>query len=259
MIKSGNQLLMIELTLMRFKSPLIEATLLKRSFRFLAEVGLKNKKKRMLYCPNLGALRHCDVLGSRVWFSNPNRLSQGHLDIWELTEIDGVWLVFINQGYASALVREAVEYHLIPELEGFRFLQSPMMPSFGHGIEMLLKENGEQCFIHAEPVLTADERNEGYFPEERGVGISALEELMALKEAGHRAILFYCIQHNGITCLRPADNIDPVYGMRLREAVALGVEFLAYRAYISLQEVTLGSAVPILLTQESGVKSQDWQ
>lgn len=245
---------------MRFKSPLIEAVLLKRSFRFLAEVSLKNKKKRMLYCPNLGSLRHCDVLGSRVWFSNPNRLSQGYLDVWELTEVDGGWLVFINQGYAGILVREAIEYHLIPELEGFHFLQNPMTPSFGHGIEMLLKENGEQCFIHAETVLSADERNEGYFPEERGMGIAALEELIALKEAGHRAILFYCIQHNGITCLRPADNIDPTYGIRLREAVTLGVECLAYRAHISLQEVVLGSRVPILLAEEPlGIKSGNWK
>jgi len=254
MNKNANQLFTVEL--MRFKSPLIEAILLKRSFRFLAEVTLKNKKRRMLYCPNLGSLPHCDVLGSRVWFSNPNRLSQGYLDIWELTEVDGGWLVFINQGYAGILVREAIEYHRIPELEGFRFLQSPMMPSFGHGIEMLLKENGEQCFIHSEPVLSASVRNEGYFPEEKGMGISALEELMALKAAGHRAILFYCIQHNGITCLRPADNIDPLYGIRLREAVTLGVECLAYRTHISLQEVTLGSAVPVLLTQETlGIKS----
>jgi sugar fermentation stimulation protein A len=243
---------------MKFKSPLIEAILLKRSFRFLAEVTLKNKKRRMLYCPNLGTLQHCDVLGSRVWFSNPNRLSQGYLDIWELTEVDGGWLVFINQGYAGLLVREAIENHLIPELEGFRFLQSPMMPSFGHGIEMLLKENGEQCFIYTEPVLCGNERNEGYFPEEKGRGISALGELMALKEAGHRAILFYCIQHNGITCLRPADSIDLAYGIRLREAANLGVEFLAYRAHISLQEVTLGSVVPVLLTQEPlGIKSEN--
>lgn len=241
---------------MRFKSPLTEAVLLKRSFRFLAEVILKNKRKRMLYCPNLGSLRHCDVLGSRLWFSNPNRLSQGYLDIWELTEVDGGWLVFINQGYAGILVREAIEYHLIPELEGFRFLQSSMMPNFGNSIEMLLKENGEQCFIHVESVLCADKRNEGYFPAEKGIGISALEELMALKEAGHRTILFYCIQHNGITCLRPADSIDPIYGVRLREAVSSGVELLAYRAHISLQEVTLGSAIPVLLTEESlGINS----
>ena len=245
---------------MKFKSPLIEAVLLKRSFGFLAEVLLKNKQKRMLYCPNLGSLRHCDVLGSRLWFSSSNRFSQGYLDVWELTEVDGGWLVFINPGYAGILVREAIEYQLIPELAGFHFLQSSMRPSFGYGIEMLLKENGEQCFIHAEPVLSSAERNQGYFPEERGMGISALEELIALKEAGHRAILFYCIQHNGITCLRLANNIDPRYAIRLREALALGVECLAYRAHISLQEVILGSRVPILFAEEPlGIKSGNWK
>jgi sugar fermentation stimulation protein A len=235
---------------MRFKSSLTEGILLKRSFRFLAEVSLKNKRKRMLYCPNLGSLRHCDVLGSRIWFSSSNRISQGYLDIWELTEIDGGWLVLINEGYAGLLIREAIEQCRIPELEGFRFLQSPITPSFGNGIEMLLKENGEQCFIHVEPVLYADERNEGYFPEEKGLGILPLTELIMLKEAGYRTILFYCIQHNGITCLRPADFIDPFYGELLRKAVGKGIEVLAYRTNISLQEITLEAPIPVLLSED---------
>jgi sugar fermentation stimulation protein A len=236
---------------MRFKNPLTEAILLKRSFRFLAEVTLKNKKKRMVYCPNLGLLRQCDVLGSRVWFSNPNRLSQGSLDIWELTEVDGGWLVFINQGYTGLLVREGIEYGLIPELADFRFLQSPMIPTFGHGVEMLLKDNGEQCFIHVELVLSADNKNAGYFPDEKGSGIEALEELIALKKAGHRAMLFYCIQHNGITCFRPADDVDTFYTDQLRAAAALGVEILAYRTNISLKEIIMGSKVPVVLSEAS--------
>ena len=63
---------------MKFKGVLTEGELLKRHYRFLAEVALKNRKKRMLYCPNLSAMSHCDVLGSRIWYSTANRLSQGY-------------------------------------------------------------------------------------------------------------------------------------------------------------------------------------
>ena len=234
---------------MQFKAPLIEAVLIKRYFRFLVDVILNNKKKRTVYCPNLGVLTHCDVLGSRIWVSNPTRLSQGCLEIWELVEVNGGWLVCVNPEHAEILAREAIELGIIPELAGFRFLQIPIVPRLGHGIELLLKENGEQCFIHVEPVLFGDDRRDSYFPEEKGAGLAALLELIALKEHGHRALLLYCIQHNGASSFRPSDVIDPEYGRVLREAVAKGVEVMAYRTQISLHEITLETKVPVLLSE----------
>ena len=231
---------------MKFKSTLTEAILLKRHYRFLAEVVLKNKKKRMLYCPNLGPISHCDVLGSRIWFSSANRLSQGYLDIWEITEVNGGWLVLMNPGHAPFLVREAVELGVVAELEGFHFLQSPLVPGSATGIELLIKNDREQCFVHIEPVLFANDQSEGFFPDEKGWGSSALYDLMALKEMGHRAILFYCVQHSGVGSIRPADAIDPMYGKILREAVSRGVEVLAYRVNIDFQEIRLEARVPVL-------------
>ncbi len=235
---------------MKFKSPLIEAVLLKRHFRFLVDVALSNKKKRMLYCPNLGPLHHCDVLGSRIWFSMANRLSQGYLDVWELAEVNGGWLVGVNPEHAQILVREALECEKLPSLEDFRFFHSPAISKLGNGIELLLKQTGEQCFIRIQPVYFADERNHGLFPEEKGVGISVLYDLMALRESGHRTILFYCAQHTGITCIRSADNIEPQYGQILREAINKGVEVLAYRANINVREMTLDAQIPILLPED---------
>lgn len=235
---------------MKFRGPLTEAILLKRYFRFLVEVLLKNKKKRMLYCPNLGPLTHCDRLGSRAWFSSVSRLSQGYLDNWELVEINGGWLVCINPEHAKRLVVEGIEQNVITELSGFHFLQSPMMPTLRNGVELLLKENGEQCFVYIEPVLFGDERGDGYFPEASGMGLAGLQELLALREAGHRTILLYCVQHSGVRCMKPADSIDPQYGKVLRAAVSLGVEVLAYRANISLHEISLEFSIPVLLSED---------
>lgn len=235
---------------MRFKDPLTEATLLKRHFRFLAEVALKNKKNRMVYCPNLGPMTNCDILGSRIWFSGVTRVSQGYLDSWELVEVNGGWLVSINPEHAKYLVNEAIERNIITELSGFHFLQSIMMPTLKNGIDLLLKENGEQCFVYIEPVLFGDDRGNGYFPEAIGLGLSPLQDLIALKEAGHRTILFYCVQHAGVRCIRTADSVDPHYGKILREAASLGVEVLAYRANITLRDIVLESRIPVLLSED---------
>ena len=51
---------------------------------------------------------------------------------------------------------------------------------------------------------------------------------------------------NGRLEIRPADAIDPVYGRTLREAVAAGVEVLAYRARVSLAGIALTDRVPVV-------------
>ena len=234
---------------MRFKTSLTEAILLRRYFRFLADVALKNKKRRTLYCPNLGPLVRCDILGSRIWFSNSNKLSNGYLDVWELVEVDKGWLVCINPEHARQVVMEGIQQELVSELRDFHFLHSPITPAPSNGIELLLKANGEQCFLHIEPVLFSDEKGDGYFPEKIGMGISAIRELINLKEASHRAMILYCVQNMGVHCLRVADRIDPTYGKILSEARAKGVEIVAYRTDISLNEIKLNTKIPILLPE----------
>jgi sugar fermentation stimulation protein A len=239
---------------MKFRGPLTEAVLLRRYFRFLVDVVLKNKRKRTLYCPNLGPLLNCDVLGSRVWFSSASRI-QGYLDVLEVIEVSGGWLVAVHPDHTKFLVMEGVHQGLVPELQDFRFLHTPISPSFGNGIELLLKENGEQCFLHIEQVIFGNERGDGYFPEDGGAGLMPVKELIALKEAGHRAVLFFCVQHTGIGCVRVSDIIDPAYGKIVREAAGMGVEILAYRTHISLRDMNLEARIPVLLSEDLTYRS----
>lgn len=234
---------------MKFKTPLTEAVLLKRNFRFLAEVVLSNKRRRTLYCPNLSPLLNCDVLGTRVWFSLANRLSQGYLDTFQLAEVNGGALVAIHPEHAQTIVREGLHQGLIPELKDFRFLHVNVGAN-SNTIELLLKENGEQCFIHVEPVFFGDDRGEAYFPETLNQSIQPIQELIVQKELGNPAVLFYCIQHTGVRCLRLAEMVHPLYAKTLRLAIQAGVEILAYRAFINLQEMKLDARIPILLSED---------
>jgi len=235
---------------MKFKTLLTEATLLRRYLGFLTEVALKNNKKRTIYCPNLSPLLKCDVLGSRVWFSNSGRLSRGYLDVWELVEVNGGYLVSIHPDHPKTLLMEAIEEGIIIELQGYRFLQ---MGIAGRGlksdIELLLNQNGEQCFLCIEQVTLENDKGEGYFPEVRGGGILHLQELMTLRDMGHRTILFLCVTHTGIQCVKPAENIEPSYAKLLKDALVKGVEVLAYRSHISLQEMVLESRIPVVLSE----------
>lgn len=60
-------------------------------------------------------------------------------------------------------------------------------------------------------------------------------------------MLFFCVQHEGIDRVRPADEIDPCYGRLLREAVEAGVEVMAMRTRFSPTEMSLTDPIPVLL------------
>jgi sugar fermentation stimulation protein A len=46
--------------------------------------------------------------------------------------------------------------------------------------------------------------------------------------------------------VRPADGIDYEYGQTLREAIAAGVEVLAYRAKVTPEEIRVVKRIPVV-------------
>lgn len=231
---------------MKFAQPLLEGTLLKRQFRFLAEIALGPKQKRMIHCPHQGPLKSCEILGSRLWFSKALAGFSACLDSWELTEIDGGVLVNMNPAYNKILVREAVLQGLIPELVGFQCLKQRLNPGMGIGLELFWKDNGEQCFVHMEPLWASDKANRCFGPEQPGVGRSALEDLITVKKLGHQAVLLYCIQHTEVESVSLAEAIEPHYRQLLETARQQGVEIVAYGLNISLEGMALDRAIPLV-------------
>ena len=91
----------------------------------------------------------------------------------------------------------------------------------------------------------------GLFPDARSDrGRKHLRELIAMVAQGHRAVLFFCVLHSGIERVAPADDIDAQYGEIFRQALAAGVEVLAYRAEVSPQSIVLLDALPVLARQQ---------
>src|SRR5436853_1712415 len=149
---------------MKYRTLLSEANLVKRSFYFLMEVELKNKKRRTLYCPNLGPLPSDNVTGSRIWYRTANRIGEGYLDVVELIELNPPVWVAVNPDYAQILVRESVHQGLVQELQGYRFFQIHDLTLHKKPLDLLMKETGEQCYLHIKPIFSADEKGECYFP-----------------------------------------------------------------------------------------------
>ena len=86
----------------------------------------------------------------------------------------------------------------------------------------------------------------GAFPD--AVSARARRHVEALARcvgAGRRAVLLFCVPHTGIRRVTAADDIDPDYGAALRDAVAAGVEVLAYGCVVTPKEIAIAGALPV--------------
>lgn len=130
------------------------------------------------------------------------------------------------QGIASGVIKE---------LQGYsRLSREVVYGSEGSRIDFLLETDAQKCFVEVKSVTLMEAQGQGMFPDAVSVrGTKHLRELMQMASLGHRAVLLFCVQHNGIKWVEPADAIDALYASTLRSAVAAGVEVLVYGAQIN--------------------------
>lgn len=226
-------------------------TLLRRYKRFLADVRLADGTEITLHCPNTGSMKNCVVPDSPCWFSTSPNPKRKYPHTLEIVTTPGAHLAGINTGRANNLVEAALNSNLIQELRGYdRLLREQRYGAENSRIDFLLERGDEQCFVEVKNVTLMDEPGQGLFPDAvTSRGTKHLRELMAMVEAGQRAVLLFCVQHTGIRWVEPADAIDPLYGETLRLAAQAGVEVLAYGVTIAPEQgsVVLSQALPVRL------------
>ena len=239
------------------KLPLLtKAILVKRYKRFLADVTLPTGQQITVHCPNTGAMTGCAVPGSALWLSTSDNPGRKYRHTWELVETAAGDMACIHSAKANDLVKEAIARGVIKELAGYDVIRSEVKYGRENSrIDLLLEREGQQasggkCFIEVKSVTLLLEDGLGVFPDAvSDRGRKHLRELIEMVQLGYRAVLFFCVQHTGIERVAPADTIDALYGDTFREALAAGVEVLAYRAAISAHMIELEYKLPVLQRQ----------
>jgi len=233
---------------MRLPSPLVSGTLVRRYQRFLADVELADGSVVTAHCPNTGSMRGCNRPGSPVLLSRSDRPERKYAYTWELVLVDNGW-VGINTGLANRLVREGIECGTIAELQGYRAIRPEVRYGDNSRIDLLLTGDRPLCYVEVKNV-TLVEGGVALFPDavsERGQ--KHLRELMGVVAQGSRGVIFFVVQRGDGRVVAPADAIDPTYGHLLRQAVAAGVEALAYRALVTPAEVVLTQRLAVVLDE----------
>ncbi|MCY1268967.1 Sugar fermentation stimulation protein A [compost metagenome] len=225
---------------MRFAPALEEGRLLKRYKRFLADIETASGELLTIHCPNTGSMLNCMSEGCRVWFSRSNDPKRKLPGTWEIAETPQGRLACVNTARANALVEEALQAGVIAELAGFDTFRREV----AYGLEnsradFRLDFPAGPAFVEVKSVtLGFDGTPVAAFPDAVTLrGSKHLRELAALARQGMRAVQLYCVNLSGIEAVRAADEIDPAYAAALREAVAAGVEVLAYGVELTPDEV----------------------
>ena len=230
---------------MLLPQPLLEGHLLRRYQRFFAEVELVDGRVVTAHTPNTGSMRQCAVAGHRVLISASTNPARKLAFTWELVEVNGYW-VDVNTQRANRVIEEALRTGALAAFAG-----GVVRPEYPWGIsrfDFLVERAGERTLLEVKNVTLCCDETVACFPDAvTARGQKHLRELLRAKGEGWRAAVLFLVQRGEAEGFVPADAIDPEYGRLLREAVAGGVEALAYRTKVTPAEVAIDRALPVIL------------
>ncbi len=236
---------------MRFPTPLVRGTLIKRYKRFLADVRLDDGAMITASCPNTGSMLGLQEPGATVWLSHSDNPKRKYKHTWEMVEADGgrgPTLVGINTGHPNKLVSEAIAAGVISELDGYGVLKREQKYGANSRIDILLEDEDKgRCYVEVKNVHLMRMGGLAEFPDAvTARGAKHLRELAGMVAAGHRAVMLYLIQRADAERFAVAADLDPAYAEAFAAAREAGVEAYAYACTLSPEAIEVAHRVEIV-------------
>ena len=230
--------------LMRFATPLISGSLVRRNMRFLADVELDDGRIVKAHCPNTGSMMGLKDTGARVWLEGNNdpkkKLDWG----WRLVELPDAF-VGIDTSAANRLVAESLAAG-IDGLDGYDVIRSEVKYREKSRVDFLLKGAGQpDCYLEVKSVTLSRQSGVAEFPDSvTARGAKHLGDLAAMVNQGHRAVLFFLVQRTDCNRVTLAADLDPTYAQAFVAAQAAGVEVMCFDCAISPDGITVAGRIP---------------
>ena len=226
---------------------LVEGTLLRRYRRFLADVELADGQVITAHCPNTGAMTGCAEPGSRVWLSTSTSKSRKYPHSWELVET-AEGLACIHSAKANQVVYEAFANGRISGFECYPEIFREVKYGRGSRVDLLLQGPGGRVYVEVKSVTLCRPGAWGAFPDTvSDRGRKHIVELQKVLAEDTRAVLLFCAFHNGIAAVNAAGDIDRRYRDTLQQAMASGLEVMAWASRVSVEGVELSEPLPFAL------------
>ncbi|MBM6723558.1 DNA/RNA nuclease SfsA [Pseudoflavonifractor phocaeensis] len=215
---------------------------LSRPNRFIAHVELDGRTE-VVHVKNTGRCRELLIPGATVYLEksdNPARKTQ-----YDLIAVEkGTLLVNMDAQAPNHVFREWAEAGNFQE--GLTLLR-PETTWGDSRFDFYWEAGDRRGFVEVKGV-TLEEDGHACFPDaptERGV--KHLNELARCQADGYEAAVCFVLQMAGMKDFAPNDRTHPAFGDALRQAAQAGVRIMARECIVTLDSLTIGAAVPVLL------------
>jgi len=238
---------------MRFQTPLIPATLIRRYNRFLADIRLDEGTEAVAHCPNPGSMMGLKEPGLRIWVE-PNDDPKKKLNYgWRLVELPGGHWSGIDAGLPNKIVAEALAEGRITELAAYPVIRPEQKYGTRSRIDFLLSGDGlPDAYVEVKNVHLRRDGDWAEFPDSvTARGTKHLGELQKIAETGARAVMLYLVQRTDCTRFRLAPDLDPTYAAAFDRARDNGVEVLCYGTDISPDGIRVSGPLPVDPAQQA--------
>jgi sugar fermentation stimulation protein A len=233
---------------MYFKPPLLRGTLIKRYKRFLADITLDTGETITAACPNTGTMLGLTTPGLKVYVSRSDRVTRKYPHTLEIVVREDIGCIGINTSHPNRLVEDAVLAGKVSGLTGYSGLRREVKYGVNSRIDLLLDEPGKpSCYVEVKNVTLYRRTLHAEFPDCRTErGAKHLREMADMVQAGHRAVMVYCIQGGDAVDFALTTDLDRDYFETFRRAKALGVEAIALTCHVSPDRIEVMGQVPML-------------
>lgn len=224
-----------------------EARFIKRLNRFVALVDPGHGEPVKVHVPSSGRMEELLVPGALV-VVEPFSKGGEHKTAGRLAKVlyaDSVW-VSIDSHLPNRLLQEAIEAGRLREFTPLEDLR----PEATYGdsrLDFSLIQDGRQGLIEVKSV-TLVEDGIALFPDAPTMrGARHVRELAVAARRGYLAYLVFVIQRGDAHAFSPHKIRDPDFADAVGEAVARGVDVMAYDCHVTPLEVKLRGSVPVWL------------
>ena len=231
---------------MRFQTELVPATLIKRYKRFLADCRLEDGREITAHCANPGSMMGLAEPGTRIWLE-PNDDPKKKLKFgWRLVQL-GDDFVGVDTSIPNKALKLALTDRKVERLSAYSNTRAEVRYGASSRIDFLLTEPGlPDCYVEVKSVTLSRAPGLAEFPDcVTTRGAKHLDELAAMRAAGHRAVMLYLVQRTDAQRFALASDVDPAYAAAYARASAVGVETLVLRTNMSQDRVEVGPELPL--------------
>jgi len=226
---------------MKFTNSLIKGKLIKRYKRFFADIEANNKILTA-HCPNTGSMMGLLDKGNDVWLTkhdDPKRKLKFTLEMIRVKKR----IVGVNTHRANRIVEHALNNKLVDEFKSVKNIKAEFKYSDDTRFDFLC----DKKLLEVKNVTLLRNDNVAEFPDAvTSRGSKHLKMLINSIKKGYKPYVLFLTQIQNINKFRIAKDIDANYFNNYIDAKKAGVNFIAYRCYLSSKEIKIEKKINII-------------